>query len=875
MKITLRALVQKSTLMATAFILAVSTLTAAVPFVLSQNVSAAPAGGAKNVYTSLSGSGWSFYNDVSPLLPTAGSIAIDPAYTAGAENNGAVRINASHGQKQNLRTSLVSGTKLSEITAIGYDTYITHVGSSYINIDVNFGDSSYENYNGRLVYVPAATVNSWHHTENAVEGLWTWSQYGDNGNKWIDGETDKNRTWSDIVSAFPSAKVGTLNYLNLFGASIPLPSTGYIHLRADQSDTYFDNVYVQKNNAPYTIYDFELPDLQTPANLRLNGSFTCGYATNVNSITPTWDAVAGAVSYDYKVELPNGSVHGPRNLGNVTSISGEFGAEGTSKFSVRAVAANGLTSDWAPLCAVSYDKSAPTVSNISIDRTINGNTGGKVVVTFDLADVAGVDLSKSYVLFADGPNTTTRHKESAKYTPTLVSGSTYSVTIDTLQFVKANWMGTYNLQFTLYDVLGNHTSTKPVSILIDNDGPRAVLTAPSSGSYVREITKFTYDVTDATGVQSGWMAFMQNGTEVERFTFAKESEGKWYANVDTTLLDSGSYVIDTRFVDLLGKATYGANKGTVVVDNDGPVTAISNATVLGDTITIEGIVSDSTNLRYYYCWLTTNQTITVDGHTFTPGQEVKLSNNADSTRNAACNTTWANGQNDFSGVLGGFNIPNVPDGSYTVNLVAYDLAGNNNAANPATYTFTLDRTAPEVAITSLTTDRIEGTADLDATIVLTIDGVDTAPFAPEADGTWGYDFLPVLGEGAHNIIVTVSDILGNERFATASLTVLPVLDDEDEPETIVQIDSTPQAPTLPSAVGPAAIADVQGDSTTNNGEPAIEGASTEKTPAQAVDLGGSDGTVLGIAWYWWLAIIAALAAAAWWIVGALRRRQAE
>src|SRR5690606_19716433 len=98
--------------------------------------------------------------------------------------------------------------------------------------------------------------------------------------------------------------------------------------------------------------------------------------------------------------------------------------------------------------------------------------------------------------------------------------------------------------------------------------------------------------------------------------------------------------------------------------------------------------------NYYYCYLTTNQTIVVNGTTYTNGQEVRLG--VGSTRNAACNTTWANGRTDITGELGGFNIAGVPTGSYTVNLVAYDKAGNNNASNPEKYTFDIDKTAPTV-----------------------------------------------------------------------------------------------------------------------------------------------------------------------------------
>lgn len=131
------------------------------------------------------------------------------------------------------------------------------------------------------------------------------------------------------------------------------------------------------------------------------------------------------------------------------------------------------------------------------------------------------------------------------------------------------------------------------------------------------------------------------------------------------------------------------------VDNTPPATSITSASQNSpNSIRFSGNVSDP-NLNYYYCYLTTNQTIIVGSTTYSPGQEVKLAN-GDATRNSNCQTTWANGQTSFNGTLGGFDVTGLPSGNYTVNLVAYDLSGNNNAANPATYQVAIDHTAPAV-----------------------------------------------------------------------------------------------------------------------------------------------------------------------------------
>ncbi len=167
------------------------------------------------------------------------------------------------------------------------------------------------------------------------------------------------------------------------------------------------------------------------------------------------------------------------------------------------------------------------------------------------------------------------------------------------------------------------------------------------------------------------------------------------AYVDQFTQGEGKHYFAFSACDAAGNCSAYSTPFVITYDKTIPDTVITGATVLGNTLSFEGSVSDI-HLNYYYCYLTTNQTIVVDGHTFTPGQEVRLNGNADSSRNGACSTTWAGGVTSFTGVIGGFTIPGVPDGDYTINLVAHDLAGNHNAASPAQYVLTINRTVPPV-----------------------------------------------------------------------------------------------------------------------------------------------------------------------------------
>ncbi|HMR72827.1 MAG TPA: hypothetical protein PKD68_02360, partial [Candidatus Saccharibacteria bacterium] len=228
------------------------------------------------------------------------------------------------------------------------------------------------------------------------------------------------------------------------------------------------------------------------------------------------------------------------------------------------------------------------------------------------------------------------------------------------------------------------------------------------------------------------------------------------AYVDQFTQGEGKHYFAFSACDAAGNCSAYSTPFVITYDKTIPDTAITGATVLGNTLSFEGSVSDL-HLNYYYCYLTTNQTIVVDGHTFTPGQEVRLNGNADSSRNSACNTTWASGATSFTGVVGGFTIPGVPDGDYTINLVARDLAGNNNAGSPAQYVLTLDRTAPNVTVNPIadstnTTPTITGTVDADAVSVkVSLDEGVTWNDAVIDGTTWTFAVTSPLAVRTHTV----------------------------------------------------------------------------------------------------------------------------
>lgn len=131
-------------------------------------------------------------------------------------------------------------------------------------------------------------------------------------------------------------------------------------------------------------------------------------------------------------------------------------------------------------------------------------------------------------------------------------------------------------------------------------------------------------------------------------------------------------------------------------------TGITNA----DTAEVKGSVTDD-NMRYYACYITTNQTIDAFAKTWTTGQEPKSgANNDQSLADSDCITNWTTtdtGSISSSVTLGNFDISGLPDGSYTIHVHAHDQAGN---VSEDTTAFTIDNTAPVVSDVKLNSEAV-------------------------------------------------------------------------------------------------------------------------------------------------------------------------
>lgn len=397
-----------------------------------------------------------------------------------------------------------------------------------------------------------------------------------------------------------------------------------------------------------------------PSNLRLVnnvGTHACGLFTNINTITPTWNAVSGAVSYNYKVTLPNGSTYGPVNVGNVTSLTGPFGAEGQSSFSVQAVNSEGFTSAWATPCNVTYDATKPVVNSNITDNSV---LHGVVAVTETVTELNPLAYNIRILDASGNPVNVGGSNLGAFASP--VSSSSLTYNWNTAQVAD----GTYKLQFSARDK-ANNTETIFRTIVIDNTAPSTTFTSP---------TFFTVKKPTITGTVNDPHATLSLEI-VGKGTFPVVNNGSTWSYTSGSNLSDGHYTVNLTATDTTGNQSTVPQNITVDTKLPGKPTLLSP--VNGITTT------DSTpSVSWIPSFSSTHPPVTF---------HVEFSADNFATVSTTC-TTSATGW-----VLSCSAANALADGTYQVRVRGVDsLGGAGQWSNPRS--FIVDTTPPSIAITA-------------------------------------------------------------------------------------------------------------------------------------------------------------------------------
>ncbi|NNM44807.1 Ig-like domain-containing protein, partial [Knoellia koreensis] len=371
----------------------------------------------------------------------------------------------------------------------------------------------------------------------------------------------------------------------------------------------------------------------------------------------------------------------------------------------------------APAGGVECDTTAPA---INIVAPADGSTVPDATPTF--SGTSGV-LSGSITLAIDGGSPVT--------VPTAADGSwSYTPTTPLSET-------THTAVATATDTAGN-SATDSTRFTVDVP-PAVAITEPADGSATNDATPA---ITGTSNVLSGSVRLAIDGGAPA--TVPTAADGSW-SYTPATALGEGPHVAVATATDPQGNTA--TDSSTFTVDTTAPavtITAPADGSVTNDpTPAITG-TSDVLNGSI---------SLTIDA-----GTPVSVPTGADGSWTYTPTTDLA-------------------DGSHTAVARATDAAGNTASDSS---TFTIDTTAPAVAITapadgSSTNDAtpaLTGTSDvLNGSISLTIDAGTPVSVPTGADGSWTYTPTTDLADGSHTAVARATDAAGNTASDSSTFTI--------------------------------------------------------------------------------------------------------
>ena len=259
---------------------------------------------------------------------------------------------------------------------------------------------------------------------------------------------------------------------------------------------------------------------------------------------------------------------------------------------------------------VVIDRTAPIITNIKVNPEVSGKIAGEVIVTFDVIEAGtGFDEGYCYVKFVDNNDFESPYteQESGSYKCVNTANNSYQAVVNTRDFVREGYLGTYNLKFRFRDLANNNRLSKPKKYLIDNKA----LGVPTTGSphdVYQTSNDFWFTWSDESngeaGVtyefQSSSSPLEENGilTNVEFLSTNYQGNPQFYPLTTPTIHSTGArdatWYWQVRSVDEVGNKSAWSEIWNVTVDTQAPNAPKLNSPA--DTTVMKG---DST---FYQRW---------------------------------------------------------------------------------------------------------------------------------------------------------------------------------------------------------------------------------------------------------------------------------
>lgn len=677
-------------------------------------------------------------------------------------------------------------------------------------------------------------------------GAWVNTSAAYNANAWNTLEITLNKT----TRKFDISINGSVVVSHADGGSDSIGAVILNSFNAANNDPTF-NYAVHWSNLAFGV---ETPDI--PANLRLNGDRPCGYATNINSISPTWNAVPGATSYNYKVVTPSGATYGPVSVGNVTSVSGPFGGEGLSTFSVQAVTPYGV-SEWATPCAVTYDATPPSKPTL-ISPDHNSRVNGALLVNkWHAASGAAKYIYQSYNNAA---------ATQIRYTETTAN----------LQKSAANVANgtTFWWRVKAVDVAGNESAWSDLwKVTIDNTTPTATLGFAGVGPSVISFTVQFDEAVNPGDAENPANYFLNNWKP--EWSFA-DLTGHATISYNTT-----NHLATVVFTDpgwyVSGEQQWGVKNirdlaGNTII----PTTAYSTPPAGPSAPGTPTAPSPTNNTSINWSWTASSDPGSyVSGvekyrYTLTRGSDIIV------------------GETDTTSLSVTTNVSG--DGEYVLHVRAIDVAGN--IGTESTGSVVVDTTPPEVTVGSIYNAndneiRPNVTASDDAVSFAWVTSVSSSDVTISDPSALKPTFT-VHTDGTYEFVLAVKDAIGNTRTATFTFTYETPVPETINTETIPVVaevasfaDVTATTDTTTAAGTTAASTNILRNEAAGTTADDVLGAQTKKSgdvlgaETAAVITPTTQGwRIFGILWYWW-ALMFAVIGGIWWFIAARRTAVAQ
>lgn len=856
----LRALYQRVGYTVSSFVLALSMVTAAVPFILSEGVGAAP-----GIVASSSGfnslTGWA-----TDRAPVSSYSFTDSALTMNIDGD-SPHPSASNAfyKTEGLSANLPAHTNSIKATLKVDADWQNVIGVRAGIWGVTPNPSSY----------PILEFSNRNEADHSIAGtprLQAWAT----GIGWISIPVAVQYGNSYEFEVVYNESEATFDYY-IDGVKVTTATADNGPLTKVIFNNFNAGIAGNDYSVTWTNFQTGTRETKAPTNLRFlnrdnSAIIATGSTVKSDNVTLYWDTVANAERYQVRVTAPNGTQQSDRQTGWYTfalddaTRHGFFGTQqGTWSYEVRTKdATTGLWSAYTAPVSLKFDSVAPSVVAKADTVTLPENTPSDPVVL-----IAGANPTTFQVNLTDEhdtPNGAYIELFKANWDGsygnwvkdnTNGAGNVRHGANPKLVFNTSTLNGKYGLKIVSSDNVSN-SKTSYHFFTVDSSAPEAPVLTGDAVRYMKPGNVIrTWDKSTATDVKHYiYKSFTSEAAAQTPDTSAGWSPAPYLAGQDSYSIshptgDSNRTIYyRVAAVDFAGNKTWSVDTFKVVVDKDDPVVSISGVSdggVYRGPVTVSGLVEDANHSHFYL-------TVTKDG--------------VNQTISGATGTRTAES----------FEFDLSDEGVYTIKLEARDLAGNKGPESTVELSFTIDNTAPVLTLNGGDVTLTVGDLYVEqgATASDVVDGNLTDNIVIDSS------LVNTGVVGVYTVTYTVADEAGNTSTATRTVTVVEpapqVVDGEDGTSDDDDDDEPAEVAAVLFPGGFANIIDTNPDLTpdTEDAEDADQDVAGATTDNAAQVAGASDeASWLGLAWYWWVLIGAAVLGAGWWLAGAIRRRGAE